>query len=74
MLPTKLRSRSRSALFQAWFFSFVGEILFGLQPPPSSLGAREVFAPGQELQSIKLFDARSVQTNGNGDSVAGIPG
>jgi hypothetical protein len=33
-----------------------------------------VFAPGRELQSIKLLDARSVQTNGNGDSVARIPG
>ena len=36
--------------------------------PPGKL-----FALGRELQSIKLLDACSVQINGNGDSIAGVP-
>src|SRR5208283_4166426 len=49
------------------------EILFGLQTPPSGLPVREVVRAGSELQSFKLLDACSVQINGNGDAIAGIP-
>ena len=40
---------------------------------PAVFPPGKLFALGRELQSIKLLDARSVQINGNGDSIAGIP-
>ena len=40
---------------------------------PAVFSPGKLLALGRELQSIKLLDARSVQINGNGDSVAGIP-
>ena len=40
---------------------------------PAVFPPGKLFALGRELQSIKLLDACSVQINGNGDSIAGIP-
>ncbi len=44
-----------------------------MQTPPSDLPVREIVRAGSELQSFKLLDAHSVQINGNGDAIAGIP-